>query len=211
MLLSDLDNRCEGETALVIASGPSLDHINAAHMPFDLRIGVNYAQRLWACHYCVVVKEYIYADIMANDAVVPASLVVPDNVANAQVSKHYVWKPLPEPCNIYDQPHPEGLYSHQAGGTGAAIHLAYRMGCRAIFVIGADLGFDGEQYHAKGYWDTDGFKPMGWRKTPTQAERMFKRAAIYFHKVRDQLAKGGCGLYFLNPYHWRDKIDPRTT
>ena len=205
MWVSELENCWRGQAALIVTGGPSSQLCEASDFGHCKTIGVNYAHRIWPCDLLVVVKDYIYSDICTE--IEPAKIVAPSygEIPKDKYTEHYMYKAAkPHPSSVESKKKKNCLYSDKAGGTGVAIHLAHILGANPIYVIGADLcmGKD-EQYHAKGYWETDKFKPMGWRQTIDDVKRVFSEQHEHLTQVQKELAGVGRRVYFVYPQHWR--------
>jgi hypothetical protein len=203
--IEDLEGVWEGERVTVLAGGPGSERVDMEDLP-GLVIGTNYAHRIGPTDFCVAVKPEIYKDGLEGDKA-PSQFVVPDFARNPEFAPgeadHWEYK-VGFDESLVGAPVANTLVSGRCGATGTAIHLAHLMGARSIFLVGVDLRLTRTgDYHAKKYWKTTKFAPMGWRQSLDDVERVFRDQAGSLALIGEQLRKAGKRLYYVSPYHWR--------
>ena len=208
MWVDELKGTWNGQPALIIVGGPSLEFYRESDFRCFRKIGLNYVCRLWRTDMTLVVKDYIYADV--KGIVDSSSLVVPKCAVEPQeYERHIIWEPASNISSIWDESEINALYSSiDGGGTTVGIHLAHVLGANPILLLGVDLKIyrDGK-YHAEGYWHTDKFFPGGARQTPADVEVVFERQLSTLKRIQSELAIRGTGLYFISYDHWRTQSE----
>jgi hypothetical protein len=204
MDLSDLKDCRKGETAWVLGSGGTLNHLDPAFFADKLtvstnlgpaRFGVTHSDFIFSHYHDQAAQALDFADVvvtLAKDTLTHQPWLgdVPDRLVlipqDTYVGPSDVWDP-----NSTHRPRPDSLV-YGSSSLHGAMHLAAHVGAAHIVMVGADCGILDGQVNLAGY-ETLGY--------PEQPERLLALYERDHKRMKRWLVDTyGVSVYSLNPF-----------
>ena len=179
--LSDLCGSHKGEEMFVIGTGPSLRVFPLEILSGKLTVGLNQAWRHGAWTYSLTVHSELILDYQASPERPGTKWIVSAKKKPCDLSlndkDHFVFRSRGDFTRD-----PNELFLRE-GIQGTALHLALRLGCRAVYFVGVDMGLlDGDHHcheqHVKYHSRTPGEVFARMRKTTRLARDVLRKKGV---------------------------------